>query len=105
MPRLNAGTRHRVSFTLNGLPVEAECEPRTLMHDFLRHQLAATGTHAGCEHGVCGACTVQVDGAMASAPTYARSRGSPRRRAGCPCCRSASASTTGCSAGTARPAS
>lgn len=67
MPRLNAGTRHRVSFTLNGRPVEAECEPRMLMHDFLRHQLAATGTHAGCEHGVCGACTVQVDGAMARA--------------------------------------
>ncbi len=67
MPRLSAGTRHRVRFTLNGRAVEAMCEPRLLLLDALRQELAATGTHAGCEHGVCGACTIQVDGQMARA--------------------------------------
>lgn len=67
MPRLSAGARHSVRFTLNGRPVEAGCEPRTTLLDALRGGLAATGTHAGCEHGICGACTVQVDGAMARA--------------------------------------
>ncbi len=63
MPRLRAGERHAVSFTLNGQPVTGEAEPRMLLSDFLRHVLGATGTHVGCEHGVCGACTVQLDGA------------------------------------------
>lgn len=67
MPRLNADARHRVSFTLNGRPVEGEAEPRMLLTDFLRHRLGATGTHVGCEHGVCGACTVQIDGEPARA--------------------------------------
>ena len=67
MPRLSAQGRHRVRFALNGQMVEGEAEPRLLLHDFLRHVLGYTGTHAGCEHGVCGACTVQVDGAMARA--------------------------------------
>jgi 2-furoyl-CoA dehydrogenase 2Fe-2S iron sulfur subunit len=62
MPRLTAGQRHAVSFTLNGRMVEGEAEPRMLLTDFLRHRLGATGTHVGCEHGVCGACTVQIDG-------------------------------------------
>jgi 2-furoyl-CoA dehydrogenase 2Fe-2S iron sulfur subunit len=62
MPLLIAGQRHRVSFTLNGLAVSGEAEPRMLLCDFLRHVLGATGTHVGCEHGVCGACTVQIDG-------------------------------------------
>jgi 2-furoyl-CoA dehydrogenase 2Fe-2S iron sulfur subunit len=62
MPRLIAGQRHAVSFTLNGRTVEGEAEPRMLLTDFLRHVLGATGTHVGCEHGVCGACTVQIDG-------------------------------------------
>jgi 2-furoyl-CoA dehydrogenase 2Fe-2S iron sulfur subunit len=62
MPRLTAGRRHAVSFTLNGRMVEGEAEPRMLLTDFLRHRLGATGTHVGCEHGVCGACTVQIDG-------------------------------------------
>jgi 2-furoyl-CoA dehydrogenase 2Fe-2S iron sulfur subunit len=60
---LKAGARHRVSFVLNGRDVTGEAEPRLLLSDFLRHGLGATGTHVGCEHGVCGACTVRVDGA------------------------------------------
>ncbi len=65
MPLLNAGQRHTVTLTLNGTRVSAEAEPRLLLSDFLRHVLGATGTHVGCEHGVCGACTVQIDGAPA----------------------------------------
>jgi len=52
----------KVSFTLNGKPVSGPAEPRMLLTDFLRHQIGATGTHVGCEHGVCGACTVRIDG-------------------------------------------
>ena len=62
MPRLNAGETHRVSFTLNGRRVEGDAEPRMLLTDFLRHVLGYTGTHVGCEHGVCGACTIDIDG-------------------------------------------
>jgi aerobic-type carbon monoxide dehydrogenase small subunit (CoxS/CutS family) len=53
----------RVSFQLNGKPVEVEVEPRTHLADCLREALRLTGTHLGCEHGACGACTVIVDGA------------------------------------------
>ena len=67
MPRLSADRRHRVAFSLNGRPVAGDAEPRMLLTDFLRHVLGATGTHVGCEHGVCGACTVQIDGAPARA--------------------------------------
>ncbi|HXV58265.1 MAG TPA: (2Fe-2S)-binding protein [Gaiellaceae bacterium] len=52
----------RVSVEVNGRPYEEEVEPRLLLSDFLRHRLGLTGTHVGCEHGVCGACTVQLDG-------------------------------------------
>ena len=52
-----------VTCTVNGEERSAEVEARTLFSDFLRHQLRLTGTHVGCEHGVCGACTVLVDGA------------------------------------------
>jgi 2-furoyl-CoA dehydrogenase 2Fe-2S iron sulfur subunit len=62
MKKLNGAERHLVSFTLNGVPRSGWCEPRMLLSDFLRHGLGATGTHVGCEHGVCGACTVKVDG-------------------------------------------
>jgi carbon-monoxide dehydrogenase small subunit len=48
--------------TVNGTAYEASVEPRLLLADFLRHTLGLTGTHVGCEHGVCGACTVLVDG-------------------------------------------
>ena len=67
MPRLSADRRHRVSFLLNGRPVEGQAEPRMLLTDFLRHVLGMTGTHVGCEHGVCGACTIEVDGVPARA--------------------------------------
>jgi 2-furoyl-CoA dehydrogenase 2Fe-2S iron sulfur subunit len=63
MRRVNKDQKVRISLTLNGRKVSAETEPRTLLCDFLRHSLAATGTHVGCEHGVCGCCTVQIDGA------------------------------------------
>jgi 2-furoyl-CoA dehydrogenase 2Fe-2S iron sulfur subunit len=62
MPALKGGARHRVALTLNGKPVSGWAEPRMLLSDFLRQALGATGTHVGCEHGVCGACTVKVDG-------------------------------------------
>jgi carbon-monoxide dehydrogenase small subunit len=52
-----------VCFTVNGKAVTVEAEPRLTLADCLRHQLRLTGTHVGCEHGVCGACTVIVDGA------------------------------------------
>ena len=52
----------RFSVEVNGETRTADVEPRTLLSDFLRHDLGLTGTHVGCEHGVCGACTVRVDG-------------------------------------------
>ncbi len=67
MPRLSADQRHCVRLTLNGRAVEGEAEPRMLLTDFLRHVIGATGTHVGCEHGVCGACTIEIDGALARA--------------------------------------
>jgi 2-furoyl-CoA dehydrogenase 2Fe-2S iron sulfur subunit len=67
MPRLSADARHRVAFVLNGRKVEGHGEPRMLLTDFLRQVLGMTGTHVGCEHGVCGACTIEVDGVPARA--------------------------------------
>jgi aerobic-type carbon monoxide dehydrogenase small subunit (CoxS/CutS family) len=55
------GTRH-IHLKVNGQKVEGEVEPRRHLADFLRHDLGLTGTHLGCEHGVCGACSVLVDG-------------------------------------------
>ena len=52
-----------VELTVNGRAYREEVEPRLLLSDFLRHTLGLTGTHVGCEHGVCGACTVRLDGA------------------------------------------
>jgi carbon-monoxide dehydrogenase small subunit len=54
-----------VKLTVNSRERTARCEPRTTLADFLRGQLGLTGTHLGCEHGVCGACTVLLDGATA----------------------------------------
>ena len=62
MRRVSKGERARLSLTLNGRKLAGEAEPRMLLSDFLRHVLGATGTHVGCEHGVCGCCTVLIDG-------------------------------------------
>ena len=67
MSRRQAGGRHPVRFTLNGKACAGEAEPRMLLTDFLRHDVGVTGTHVGCEHGVCGACTVHIDGQPARA--------------------------------------
>jgi aerobic-type carbon monoxide dehydrogenase small subunit (CoxS/CutS family) len=52
-----------VDVTVNGRTYKEDVEPRLLLSDFLRHTLGLTGTHVGCEHGVCGACTIRLDGA------------------------------------------
>jgi len=57
--------RRKIKLTVNGRVYERETETRTTLVDFLRHELDLTGTHVGCEHGVCGACTVLVDGISA----------------------------------------
>ncbi len=54
-----------VRLTVNGAPREGRCEPRKLLVDFLREDLGLTGTHVGCEHGVCGACTILLNGEAA----------------------------------------
>jgi len=54
--------KHSITLTVNRRTYEREVEPRLLLSDFLRHDLGLTGTHVGCEHGVCGACTVLLDG-------------------------------------------
>lgn len=51
-----------ISVTINGKTLEKSVEPRMLLADFIRHEAGLTGTHVGCEHGVCGACTVLFDG-------------------------------------------
>jgi len=56
-------TLYPVTINVNGETYSREIEPRTLLADFIRHDLGLTGTHVGCEHGVCGACTVLMDGA------------------------------------------
>ena len=58
---------HAIEVTVNGRTYRRRVEPRLLLHDFLRQELGLTGTHAGCEHGVCGACTVLIDGHSARA--------------------------------------
>ena len=65
MKWVDSGERVEVSVTLNGRARHGQCEARTLLSDFLRQALGATGTHVGCEHGVCGACTVRIDGVLA----------------------------------------
>lgn len=59
---LKKSERTPVGFSLNGRQVEGYAEPRMLLCDFIRHEVGATGTHVGCEHGICGACTIRVDG-------------------------------------------
>ncbi|CAN7671639.1 (2Fe-2S)-binding protein [Pararhizobium sp. LjRoot255] len=55
----------KITVCVNGLTYTRTIEPRLLLSDFLRHELGLTGTHVGCEHGVCGACTVLLDGRSA----------------------------------------
>ncbi|WP_420224930.1 (2Fe-2S)-binding protein [Pigmentiphaga litoralis] len=62
MKALEQRSRTMISIQLNGQTRHGGCDNRTSLVDFLRHELGATGTHVGCEHGVCGACTVRVDG-------------------------------------------
>ena len=57
--------RRRISVTINGEAFEREVETRLLLSDFIRHECELTGTHVGCEHGVCGACTILLDGITA----------------------------------------
>lgn len=61
-PVLSRDALHTVHLTLDGQARSGQARPRLLLSDFLRHELGATGTHVGCEHGVCGACTVRIDG-------------------------------------------
>lgn len=67
MPQLNKDARHPVSFTLNGTEVTDHASPRMLLSDFLTHTIGITSCHVGCEHGVCGACTVLIDGVVSRA--------------------------------------
>ena len=72
MIEAKVGQKVRITLTLNGRLVAGEAEPRMQLADFLRHVLHAYGTHVGCEHGICGACTVLVDGrAVRSCLIYA----------------------------------
>lgn len=65
MTKLDAASRHDLTLHVNGRPQAVSVEPRTTLADCLRQELGLTGTHLGCEHGVCGACTVLVDGVAA----------------------------------------
>jgi 2-furoyl-CoA dehydrogenase 2Fe-2S iron sulfur subunit len=62
---LNRDAKAKISLTINGHKSIGEAEPRMLLTDFLRHEIGLTGTHVGCEHGVCGCCTVLIDGVAA----------------------------------------
>ena len=67
MPQLNRDSRHPVTLVLNGQEVSGYADPRLLLTDFLTHEIGITSVHSGCEHGVCGACTVRIDGVVARA--------------------------------------
>ena len=62
MPKLNRGEYTRITITLNGKEVSGETEPRMLLSDYLRQVAYTNSVHVGCEHGVCGACTIRLDG-------------------------------------------
>ena len=64
MSKLNKDARYPVTMNLNGEEVTGHAEPRMLLSDFLTHEIGITSCHVGCEHGVCGACTVLVDGTV-----------------------------------------
>ena len=62
---MDSGELATVRLTINGAPREGRCAPRKLLVDFIREDLGLTGTHVGCEHGICGACTILLDGEAA----------------------------------------
>jgi len=62
LPETSNDPQVTVELTVNGEPVKRTVSARMLLSDFLRHELGLTGTHVGCEHGVCGCCTVHIDG-------------------------------------------
>ena len=64
MPLLERNKKHPVNFCLNGKQVLGLAEPRMLLSDFLRQEMGLTGVHVGCEHGICGSCTVKIDGTL-----------------------------------------
>ncbi len=64
-PEASNDPRIKVTLAVNGEPVERTVSVRMLLSDFLRHELGLTGTHVGCEHGICGCCTVHIDGKAA----------------------------------------
>ena len=78
-PRVGASGMTEITLTVNGRTVVEDVEPRLLLTDFLRHRLGLTGTHVGCEHGVCGACTVRLDGVSVRGLLHPRR---PGRRVG-----------------------
>lgn len=72
MPQLSQDAKHKITFTLNGKVQSGYAEPRMLLSDYLRQEMAIQGVHVACEHGVCGACTVQINGkAVRSCLTFA----------------------------------
>jgi carbon-monoxide dehydrogenase small subunit len=62
MPLYKSGSKLKIKFKLNNKDVSTETDTRTLLTDFLRHHIGETGTHVGCEHGICGACTILLNG-------------------------------------------
>ena len=106
IPSISADPKAEVTLTVNGVTVTREISTRMLLSDFIRHGLRLTGTHVGCEHGVCGACTVLIDGSSArSCLTLAvQSRARPRTMARSAHCSRLSRNAMDCNAATARPA-
>jgi len=79
MALLEKDEKHVVRISLNGRQVEGSARPNMLLSDFLRGELGATGTHVGCEHGVCGACTIRVDGMAVRSCLYLAVQADGRR--------------------------
>ena len=72
MTQLSQESKHKITMTLNGREQSGYAEPRMLLSDFLRQEMALQGVHVACEHGVCGACTVRINGkAVRSCLTFA----------------------------------
>ena len=74
MGKVIAGEQVTIVFSLNGESVSGMAQPRLLLSDYLRGQLGVTGSHVGCEHGVCGACTVKIDAEQCVLALHSRFR-------------------------------